>query len=65
MQSTSCKVLCAREAVLYSCEGCNLWKIYLKLVDLVTRLVTRYKENRLGKSVLSGSISGSERLTGA
>jgi hypothetical protein len=56
-------VLCVRGLFSSAVKNATFGRFTFKLLDLVARLLTRYKENRLGQKVLSGSISGSERLT--
>ena len=63
-QSTSCKVLCVRGVISTAGKDPTFERFTLELLDLFTRLLTRYNlypENRL----VQRGLSGSERLTGA
>jgi hypothetical protein len=54
-QSTSCKVLCVRGLFSSAVKNATFGRFTFKLVDLVTRLLTRYKENRLGQRLCHGA----------
>ena len=56
--------VCQR-AVLFSCEECNLWKIYLQAGGLSYQVTDQVQGEQAGAECVSWSISGSEIRTGA